>query len=77
MRAVSFEMPEVLPRSEGSGSSLQESAHSSKLSITSGASSTTSLTASQKDVFGMEEKIRWPLTERQELDERYLKAKSK
>ena len=69
MRAVLFEMPHVLPQSEGSWSSMQEGSHSSQLTITSETSSNASLTSSQKDVFGMEEKTHWPLAERKEIDD--------
>ena len=55
MRAVPFEMPMTIPRDEGSGASIKSSTHASHTSLTSTASSTPSLTPSQREIFGMQE----------------------
>ena len=70
LRAVPFELPMVEERDQGSGSSLALPAHASQSSLGSVASSNTSLTGSQREVFGIEDTNKWPLGKKQNIDER-------
>ena len=71
MRAVPFGMPLVLPtRKKASGTSVRSSTHASRTSLTSTASSTPSLTPSQREMFGLEEETQWPLGSQKSLYER-------
>ena len=70
--AVPLKLPDVVQRSEGFGISLEGTAHSSCISLASATSSTASLTSSQKDIFGMEEKIKWPLRSKTQISERSI-----
>ena len=61
VRAVPFKMPKIksTEREEGSGKSMTPEA--SQASLCSATSSNSSLTSSQRDVFGIEDKSKWPL----------------